>query len=265
MKPCILLIEDDQDMRDLVAGHLEHTGFDVHRAEDGIRGQALALQYVPDLILLDLMLPKVDGLTLCQRLRRDERTSAIPILMMTALGGIKDKVTGFNSGADDYITKPFDLEELQVRVKALLRRTNRAPLGASSQQEILNHGPLTLVPERFEAVWFDSPVRLTHLEFELLHCLLQRHGQTVAPSLILKEVWGYEPDDDIETIRVHVRHLRTKLEPDPRKPRFIKTVYGAGYCLELPSDSNIDEFKQLIEEAKEKKLLANKNSPKAIV
>ena len=265
MKPCILLIEDDQDMRDLVAGHLEHTGFDVHRAEDGIRGQALALQYVPDLILLDLMLPKVDGLTLCQRLRRDERTSAIPILMMTALGGIKDKVTGFNSGADDYITKPFDLEELQVRVKALLRRTNRAPLGASSQQEILNHGPLTLVPERFEAVWFDSPVRLTHLEFELLHCLLQRHGQTVAPSLILKEVWGYEPDDDIETIRVHVRHLRTKLEPDPRKPRFIKTVYGAGYCLELPSDSNIDEFKQLIEEAKEKKLLANKKSPKAIV
>ncbi len=81
---------------------------------------------------------------------------------------------------------------------------------------------ITLVPERFEAIWFDQPVRLTHLEFELLHCLLQRHGQTVAPSLILKEVWGYEPDDDIETIRVHIRHLRTKLEPDPRKPRFIK-------------------------------------------
>ena len=127
MNPCILLIEDDQDMRDLVAGHLEHTGFDVQKAEDGIKGQALALQYAPDLILLDLMLPKVDGLTLCQRLRRDERTAGIPILMITALGGIKDKVTGFNSGADDYITKPFDLEELQVRIKALLRRTNRAP------------------------------------------------------------------------------------------------------------------------------------------
>ncbi len=247
MKPCILLIEDDQDMRDLVGGHLEIGGFDVQRAEDGIKGQALALQYTPDLIILDLMLPKVDGLTLCQRLRRDERTAGIPILMLTALAGTKDKVSGFNSGADDYLTKPFDLEELQVRVKALLRRTDHAPLGSSSShQEILNYGPLTLVPERFEAIWFERPVRLTHLEFELLHCLLQRHGQTVAPSLILKEVWGYEPDDDIETIRVHVRHLRTKLEPDPRKPRFIKTVYGAGYCLELPTGAKIKDFQEVL-------------------
>ena len=240
MKISILLIEDDRDMRELVAGHLEHSGFDVLKAEDGIKGQALALQYSPDLILLDLMLPSVDGLTLCQRLRRDERTSNIPILMITALGGLKDKVTGFNSGADDYITKPFDLEELHVRIKALLRRTNRAQLNSTNQQEILNYGPLTLVPERFEAIWFESPVRLTHLEFELLHCLLQRHGQTVSPALILKEVWGYEPDDDIETIRVHVRHLRTKLEPDPRKPTYIKTVYGAGYCLELPVGDKVD-------------------------
>ena len=112
--------------------------------------------------------------------------------MITALGGLKDKVTGFNSGADDYITKPFDLEELHVRIKALLRRTNRAQLNSTNQQEILNYGPLTLVPERFEAIWFESPVRLTHLEFELLHCLLQRHGQTVSPALILKEVWGYD-------------------------------------------------------------------------
>ena len=92
------------------------------------------------------------------------------------------------------------------------------------------------MPERFEAIWFERTVKLTHLEFELLHCLLQRHGQTVAPSEILKEVWGYDPNDDIETIRVHIRHLRTKLEPDPRHPKFIKTVYGAGYCLELPND-----------------------------
>ena len=248
MKISIHLIEDDRDMRELVAGHLEHSGFDVLKAEDGIKGQALSLQYSPDLILLDLMLPSVDGLTLCQRLRRDERTSNIPILMITALGGLKDKVTGFNSGADDYITKPFDLEELYVRIKALLRRTNRAQLNSSNQQEILNYGPLTLVPERFEAIWFESPVRLTHLEFELLHCLLQRHGQTVSPALILKEVWGYEPDDDIETIRVHVRHLRTKLEPDPRKPKYIKTVYGAGYCLELPVEAKVNvESKEFAE------------------
>ena len=246
MKPCILLIEDDGDMRDLVGGHLEHAGFEVHSAEDGIKGQALAHQVDPDVILLDLMLPKVDGLTLCQRLRREARTEKIPILMITALGGTKDKVTGFNSGADDYLTKPFDLEELVVRVKALMRRSERAP-SQTNHSEILSYGCLTLVPERFEAIWFDQPVRLTHLEFELLHCLLQRHGQTVAPSLILKEVWGYEPDDDIETIRVHVRHLRKKLEPDPRKPRFIKTVYGAGYCLELPSDAQIAEVEPLIQ------------------
>lgn len=253
MKPCILLIEDDRDMRELVGGHLEHNGFDVQRAEDGIKGQALALQYSPDLILLDLMLPKVDGLTLCQRLRRDERTAAIPILMLTALGGTKDKVSGFNSGADDYLTKPFDLEELQVRIKALLRRSDRSPVGSGTHQEILSYGPLTLVPERFEAIWFDNPVRLTHLEFELLHCLLQRHGQTVAPSLILKEVWGYEPDDDIETIRVHVRHLRTKLEPDPRKPRFIKTVYGAGYCLELPTGAQLDDLVDVLAQARQER------------
>jgi len=247
MKPCILLIEDDQDMRELVAGSLEHSGFDVQKAEDGIKGQAIALQYGPDLIVLDLMLPKVDGLTLCQRLRRDERTAQIPILMLTALGGIKDKVTGFNSGADDYLTKPFEIEEFLARIKALLRRSDRAPL-SSKHNEILNFGPITLVPERFEAIWFEQAVRLTHLEFELLHCLLQRHGQTVAPSLILKEVWGYEPDDDIETIRVHIRHLRTKLEPDPRKPRFIKTVYGAGYCLELPSGNQLADCSSVMAE-----------------
>ena len=241
MKPCILLIEDDRDMRELVAGYLEHSGFDVQKAEDGIKGQALALQYTPDLIVLDLMLPRVDGLTLCQRLRRDDRTGQIPIMMLTALGGTKDKVSGFNSGADDYLTKPFELEEFLARVKALLRRSDRAPL-SSKHSEILSFGPITLVPERFEAIWFELPVRLTPLEFELLHCLLQRHGQTVAPSLILKEVWGYEPDDDIETIRVHIRHLRTKLEPDPRKPQFIKTVYGAGYCLELPTGKQLDDL-----------------------
>ena len=130
-----------------------------------------------------------------------------------------------------------------------MRRSERAPL-SSKHNEILSYGCLTLLPERFEAIWFDTPVRLTHLEFELLHCLLQRHGQTVAPSLILKEVWGYDPNDDIETIRVHVRHLRTKLEPDPRKPRFIKTVYGAGYCLELPTGDQLAALVPVVQEAR---------------
>lgn len=232
--PRILLIDDDPAISELVSVNLELAGYDVSYAQDGVKGQALALQLQPDLIMLDLMLPKVDGFTICQRLRRDERTADIPVLMLTALGQTQDKVEGFNAGADDYITKPFEVQEMLARIRALLRRTDRIPQ-AAKHSEILSHGPLTLVPERFEAIWFNKTVKLTHLEFELLHCLLQRHGQTVSPSEILKEVWGYDPDDDIETIRVHVRHLRTKLEPDPRHPRYIKTVYGAGYCLELPS------------------------------
>ncbi len=230
----ILVIDDDPAISELVAVNLEMAGYDVTQAEDGIKGQALALQLQPDLIMLDLMLPRVDGFTVCQRLRRDERTAEIPVLMLTALSQTQNKVEGFNAGADDYLTKPFEVEEMLARIRALLRRTDRIPQ-AAKHSEILNFGPLTLVPERFEAIWFAQTVKLTHLEFELLHCLLQRHGQTVSPSDILKEVWGYDPDDDIETIRVHIRHLRTKLEPEPRHPRYIKTVYGAGYCLELPN------------------------------
>jgi two-component system response regulator RpaA len=240
MMPRILVIDDDAAIAELVAINLEMAGYEVTHAEDGIKGQALAIQLLPDLIVLDLMLPRVDGFTVCQRLRRDDRTSDIPVLMLTALSQTQDKVEGFNSGADDYLTKPFELEEMLARVRALLRRTDRIPQ-AAKHSEILNYGPLTLVPERFEAVWYNQIVKLTHLEFELLHCLLQRHGQTVSPSEILKEVWGYDPDDDIETIRVHIRHLRTKMEPDPRHPRYIKTVYGAGYCLELPSNEQVAE------------------------
>jgi two-component system, OmpR family, response regulator RpaA len=235
----ILIIDDDPLISEVVTVNLEMAGYQVSTANDGIKGQALAIQLLPDLIILDLMLPHVDGFTVCQRLRRDQRTADIPVLMMTAMGQTKDKVDGFDAGADDYLTKPFELEELLARVRALLRRTGGIP-DAAKHSEILNYGSLTLVPERFEAVWFDSTVKLTHLEFELLHCLLQRHGQTVSPSEILREVWGYEPDDDIETIRVHIRHLRTKLEPDPRHPKYIKTVYGAGYCLELPSSSEME-------------------------
>ncbi|MGK7906650.1 MAG: response regulator transcription factor [Synechococcus sp.] len=242
--PRVLVIDDDPAILELVSVNLDLAGYEVFKAPDGIKGQALALQLLPDMIVLDLMLPKVDGFTVCQRLRRDDRTAEIPLLMLTALGQTQNKVDGFNAGADDYLTKPFEIQELLVRVRALLRRTDRIPQ-AAKHSEILSYGPLTLIPERFEAVWFGDTVKLTHLEFELLHCLMQRHGQTVSPSEILKEVWGYDPDDDIETIRVHIRHLRTKLEPDPRHPQFIKTVYGAGYCLELPNAVETD----LLEEA----------------
>lgn len=233
--PRILVVDDDAAIAEIVCINLEMSGYEVNQAPDGIQGQAMAIQIQPDLIVLDLMLPKVDGYTVCQRLRRDDRTSDIPVLMLTALSQTQNKVEGFNAGADDYLTKPFEIEELLARVRALLRRTDRIPQ-AAKHSEILSYGELTLVPERFEAIWRTATIKLTHLEFELLHCLLQRHGQTVSPSEILKEVWGYDPNDDIETIRVHIRHLRTKMEPDPRRPKYIKTIYGAGYCLELQND-----------------------------
>lgn len=251
----ILIIEDDPRIADFLGRGLRAEGHRVELASTGPQGLEAARQAArevaaggaPVVLILDLMLPGIGGLEICQTLRA--QGAALPILMLSALGAVEDRVAGLRLGADDYLAKPFDLEELMVRVKALLRRSERSPL-SSKTSEILSYSCLTLVPERFEAIWFDQPVRLTHLEFELLHCLLQRHGQTVAPSLILKEVWGYEPDDDIETIRVHVRHLRTKLEPDPRKPRFIKTVYGAGYCLELPNGDQISSLEPLIQEAR---------------
>ena len=244
----IAIVEDEAAIRENYADVLRKQGYEVQTYANRKDAMAAFDMRLPNLAIIDIGLEnEIDGgFTLCQALRSMSET--LPIIFLTARDNDFDTVSGLRMGADDYLTKPFDLEELQVRIKALLRRSDRAPLGASNQNEILSYGPLTLVPERFEAIWFDSPVRLTHLEFELLHCLLQRHGQTVAPSLILKEVWGYEPDDDIETIRVHVRHLRTKLEPDPRKPRFIKTVYGAGYCLELPTGGQLDDVVSLARE-----------------
>ena len=238
----ILLIDDDLSSSEFVVGNLEIAGYSVSHAPDGIKGQAFALQLTPDLIMLDVMLPKLDGLTVCRRLRQDDRTADVPIIMLTTLGQTQDKIAGFNAGADDYLTKPFEWEELLARVRALLRRTNRT-LQTVKHTEILSYGPLTLIPGRPGVIWFNQTVKLTSLEFEVLHCLLQRHGQVVPLSDILKEVWGYAPEDDPETIRVHVRNLRTKLEPHPGAPRYIKTVYGVGYCLELPGpfESRVDD------------------------
>ena len=177
MRRLVLVVESDNDLCEVLVYELTKSGFNVQKANDGIKGGALALQYLPDLIILDLILPNVDGLTLCRRLRRDQRTSLIPIIFISELDSLKDKVKAFNAGADDYITKPFYLKELHVRIKASLLRFDRSEarkkqLRSKYHGEILNHGPLTLIPERFEAIWFESPVRLTFLEFELLYCLL---------------------------------------------------------------------------------------------
>ena len=220
MKPCILLIEDDQDMRDLVAGHLEHTGFDVQKAEDGIKGQALALQYAPDLILLDLMLPKVDGLTLCQRLRRDERTAGIPILMITALGGIKDKVTGFNSGADDYITKPFDFEELMARINSVYRRSTR------QLDSFLRHGNLHYDLANKVVKLNDKRLALSASESKLLIAFLSNPNRILNEDQLKDYLYGVNEDVSSNALNVHLFNLRKKVGKN-----IIVTERGLGFRL----------------------------------
>ena len=240
----ILVVDDDPSILELLKVNLEIQGHKIFTANNAVTGIAIAQQELPELIILDIMMPDIDGLTTCQRLRQQESTKDIPILMLTALSNTSDKVIGFNAGADDYLTKPFELPELLVRTKALLRRTGKANK-TISLPEILHIGDLTLIPESREVKIIDTVVRLTPIEFEVLHCLVQHHGQTVTTSKLLEEVWGYSPDDDVDTIRVHIRHLRTRVEVGRKK--YIKTIYGGGYQLtpdgfyqknDIPTSSN---------------------------
>ncbi len=224
----ILLIDDDKSIIELIKINLEIHGHEIFIANDALTGIAIAKQEIPDLIILDVMMPEIDGITACQRIRKQESTQDIPILMLTALSRTDDKVSGFNAGADDYLTKPFELPELYVRVRSLLRRSGKTN-NVSTLPEILHIGDLTLMPESREVKIQNKIIRLTPIEFEVLHCLIQHHGQTVTTSKLLEEVWGYSPDDDVDTIRVHIRHLRTRIETGDKK--YIKTVYGGGYQL----------------------------------
>lgn len=224
----ILVIDDDLAILELVKINLELMGHNVTTTHEPIKGFALAKQEKPDLIILDVMMPEVDGYTIAQRIRQDEIIKDVPVLMLTALGMLRDKAQGFNAGVDDYLVKPFELEELKMRVKALLRRSASTP-ESLKKPEILTIGAITLLPSDLSVKINDSTVKLTPIEYEILYCLVQNYGQTVASGTLLQEVWGYSQDDDVETIRVHIRHLRSKLEKASPAKKYIETVYGGGY------------------------------------
>jgi len=226
----ILVIDDDIAILELLKVNLELLGHNVITSTDGIKGFALAQQERPDLIILDVMMPEVDGYTVAQRIRQNKMTKDIPILMLTALGMLQDKVQGFDSGVDDYLVKPFELDELKVRVRALLKRSKSIP-ESLCLPEVLTVGDITLIPENLTVKINNKDIKLTPIEFEILNSLVQKHGQAVPASTLLKEVWGYSPEDDIETIRVHIRHLRTKLEKSNPDKKYIETIYGGGYRL----------------------------------
>lgn len=225
----IVIVDDDPSILELVRVNLEMQGHTVISAGDGETGYALVQQHKPQLAVLDVMMPGLDGYTVCQRIRKNPNIGDVPVLMLTALGVVEDKVKGFDVGADDYLVKPFEIPELMVRVRALLRRYTSTPSAAMT--EILAVGDITLIPENLEVRIGEKKCKLTPTEFEILNCLVQNHGQAISLGKLLQDVWGYSPDDDVETIRVHVRHLRSKIEKAASAKKYIETIYGGGYRL----------------------------------
>lgn len=228
----ILVIDDDSAINELIKINLELVGYKVFQALDGIKGFALAKQELPNAIILDVMMPEVDGYTVAQRIRQNPSTKDTPILMLTALSQLQDKITGFDIGVDDYLTKPFEMEELRVRLRALLKRSGQIPESIATK-EILTVKEVTLLPEKYSVKIHNKEVKLTPIEFEIFNVLFQNHGQMVSSAKLLSDVWGYSPDDEIETIRVHIRHLRTKIDKIADGKKYINTVYGGGYELNI--------------------------------
>ena len=226
----ILVVDDDTAINELIKVNLELAYYQVITALDGNKGYALAKQELPDLIILDVMMPEVDGYTVAKRIRENESTKDIPILMLTALGMLQNKVEGFNIGVDDYLVKPFEMEELLVRVKALLKRTNNIPKSVAVK-EVLTRGDITLIPETYSIEINGRQAKVTPIEFDIVNLLMQNYGNMVSSAKILNDVWGYSADDAVETIRVHMRHIRTKLDKISNGKKYIETIYGGGYRL----------------------------------
>jgi DNA-binding response OmpR family regulator len=226
MNPRLLIIEDELPMRTALADALAGEGYRVLTAADGQAGLDRALAEKPDLILLDLMMPKLDGFSLCAELRRVGHS--VPILMLTAKGQIEDRVKGLDVGADDYLVKPFSTEELLARVRAILRRAQKSakPLRA------LALGDVRLDFARQQAWRGRKPLHLTAKEFAVLRLLAEAEGEPVSRDRFLDAVWGYTAFPTTRTVDMHIATLRSKIEKNPDKPRFIQTVHGIGYRLE---------------------------------
>ncbi len=222
----ILIVEDDPTLRETLAYNLEQESYDVLSAEDGEAGLALIRERRPDLVILDIMLPRLDGLAVCRLVRRSPEVAGTPIIMLSARGAQGDKMVGLDSGADDYVTKPFGLGEFMARVRAVLRRGGgSAPHGGES----LAAGDITLDLAARRAFRAGNEVQLSAKEFDLLAELIRNQGAVLSRDLILSRVWGYDFYGDSRTVDVHIRWLRQKIEDDPSQPRYIQTVHGFGY------------------------------------
>ena len=225
-KPRILIVEDEPPMRMALKDILDSEGYRVLTASDGESGMEQAVRERPDLILLDIMLPKLDGLTICAELR--SRDAGLPVLMLTARGQVSDRVAGLDTGADDYLVKPFSTDELLARVRALLRRQQRTPEPPPS----LQLGDVVIDFATHTARRGTEPLHLTAREFAMLRLLAESRGQPVTRERFLDVVWGYTAFPTTRTVDTHMATLRAKIEPEPDNPRWIRTVHGVGYKLE---------------------------------
>jgi len=223
----LLIVDDDNQIRELLAFDIAQSGYTVDTASDGKEGLKKALENHYDLILLDVMMPKMNGYDVCKNIRIAKPD--IPVLMLTAKGSIEDKTEGFDCGADDYLIKPFEIQEVLLRIRALLRRVQ----GNQKQntKEVLRAGDIEILPESLEALIVDKKVKLTPTEFEILYCMMQHVNSPVTLATLLDEVWGYGSDEDVRMVRVHVGGLRQKIEENTRAPKYLHTVVNVGYKL----------------------------------
>ena len=225
----ILVVEDEKNIVDILVFNLHRDGYDTLEAYDGATGLKLALEQDPDLILLDLMLPEMDGFEVCRRLRGEGRTT--PVIMLTAREEETDKVLGLELGADDYITKPFSMRELLARVKANIRRTNMSvPAAAAPAEDRLELGRITVDTQAMTVSKDGAVLDLTQREYELVRVLASRKGQVFSREALMEQVWNYEGYvGDVRAVDVAIRRLREKIEDDPADPQFIVTRRGLGY------------------------------------
>ena len=227
-KMTLLVIEDDENILTAINEYFSRAGYVVRTAEDGLAGVQSALNERPDAIVLDLMLPKMDGLAVCRELR--EKAAYIPILMLTAKDDVVDKVLGLEMGADDYITKPFSLRELEARIKSVLRRVRAATRTEETGEEApIVRGKLRIDPAKREVTIGDRQVELTPKEFELLRLFASNPGRVFPRKYLLEKIWDYSYEGYDRTIDSHINRLRAKIEDNPENPQMVLTVWGIGY------------------------------------
>ncbi|PRR78592.1 Alkaline phosphatase synthesis transcriptional regulatory protein PhoP [Clostridium liquoris] len=220
----ILIVDDEEHIRELLKFNLENVGYDTICAEDGIQAIDMAKNERPALILLDLMLPGMDGYDVCKEIRMNSNISTTPIIMLTAKSEELDKVLGLELGADDYLTKPFSVRELMARVKAVLRRTSAHPI-----ERCFEFGNIAIDFEKHEVLKDNVKIDLTLKEFELLEMLIKNKGRVLTRDFLLDKIWGYEYIGETRTVDVHIRHIRKKVEDDDKNPKYIETIRGVGY------------------------------------